>query len=54
VTQSTLIVENTGGVPTLGVDLVLRQHDPSIYQFTAPSSPNNQGEYSAYGTLGTM
>jgi hypothetical protein len=54
VTQATLIVENTGGVPTLGVDLVLRQHDPSIYQFTAPSSPTNQGEYSAYGTLGTM
>lgn len=54
VTQSTLVIENTEGVPTLAVDLVLRQHDPSIYTFTAPSSPTNQGEYSSYGSLGTM
>jgi hypothetical protein len=54
VTQSTIVVENVDGVPVLAVDLVLRQHDPAIYEFAAPSSPTNQGEYSAYGTLGTM
>jgi len=54
VTQSTLVIENSEGVPTLAVDLVLRETDPSIYTFTAPSSPTNQGEYSSYGSLGTM
>jgi hypothetical protein len=54
VTQATLVVENTEGAPALAVDLVLREHDPSIYEFTAPSSPTNQGEYSAYGSLGVI
>lgn len=54
VTQATLIVVNESGVPALGVDLMLRQHDPAIYQFNPPVSPTDQGEYSAYGTLGTM
>lgn len=54
VTQATMIVESNNGVPVLGVDLVLREFDPSIYAFTAPSSFSNQGEYSQYGTLGTI
>lgn len=54
VTQATLIVDARGGAPALGVDLVLRETDPAIYQFTAPSSPSNQGEYSRYGSLGTI
>ena len=53
VTQATLVIENKGGAPALGVDLVLRQHDPSIYDFTAPLSLEDQGEYSSYASLGT-
>lgn len=41
-------------VPTVGVDLMVRQTDPSIYEFTAPSSPSNYGEYSPYGVTGVM
>lgn len=54
VTQATLVVDTSGGTPALGVDLVLRQTDPSIYSFTAPSSYANQGEYSPYGSLGVI
>jgi hypothetical protein len=54
VTQPTLVFENENGAPTLGVDLLLRENDPSIYEFTAPSSPSDQGEYSQYGTLGVI
>ena len=54
VTQATLVIENKDGVPCLGVDLVLRQHDPAIYDFTAPSSLADQGEYSTYASLGTI
>lgn len=54
VTQTTLVIENQGGVPTLAIDLVLRQHDPSVYAFGAPVSYANQGEYSQYATLGTI
>ena len=53
VTQATLVIENKSGAPALGVDLVLRQHDPAIYEFTAPLSLADQGEYSSYASLGT-
>jgi len=53
VTQPTLIAENVDGAMAWGVDLVLRETDPSVYEFTAPSSPSDQGEYSQYGSLGT-
>jgi hypothetical protein len=54
VTQSTIVLEETGDVPALGIDLVLREHDPTIYEFGAPTSPTNQGEYSSYGSLGVI
>lgn len=53
VTQSTLVAESTNGAMAWGMDLVLRETDPSVYEFTAPSSSTNQGEYSQYGSLGT-
>jgi hypothetical protein len=61
VTHSTLIAENTGGAMAWGIDLVLRETDPSVYEFAAPTlyrepgSPwvEGDGEYSLYGTLGT-
>lgn len=54
VTQATLIIDNRDGVPALGVDLILRQTDPSVYDFGVPVSPTDQGEYSQYGTLGVL
>ncbi len=40
--------------PAIGVDLVARQTDPSIYEFTGPSSASDFGEYSPYGITGVM
>lgn len=56
VLQSTIVLENKDGSPALGVDLVLRETDPSVYAFTAPTAalPAQQGEYSQYGTLGVI
>jgi hypothetical protein len=54
VTQNNLVINSQNGGPSLGVDLVIRQTDPTVYDFTAPSSPSNQGEYSPYGSLGTL
>jgi hypothetical protein len=62
VTQATLVIESQGGVPCLGVDLVLRETDPSIYEFAAPTlyqAPGaawvvGDGEYSQYGSLGVL
>lgn len=54
VTRSDLLMDMSSGAPAFVVDLLLRETDPSVYTFTAPSSPSNQGEYSAYGTLGTI
>jgi hypothetical protein len=54
VTQATLVVEDTGDAPVMAVDLVLRETDPTIYEFGAPTSPTNQGEYSSYGSLGVI
>jgi hypothetical protein len=38
--------------PVVGVDIVARQVDPSIYSFTAPSSSSDPGEYSSFGLTG--
>jgi hypothetical protein len=65
VTQWSLIMDMRGGggsgnnsgaqdAPALGVDIVARQTDPSIYQFQAPSSASDFGEYSPYGVTGVM
>jgi hypothetical protein len=62
VTQATLVIENNGGVPAVGVDLVLRETDPTIYEFAAPTlyqAPGaawvvGDGEYSLYGSLGVI
>ena len=40
--------------PTLGVDMVVRQIDPSIYEFQGPTSASDFGEYSPYGITGIM
>ena len=40
--------------PIVGVDIVARQVDPSIYEFTAPTSSSNYGEYSSFGITGVM
>lgn len=45
-------MEETGGAPAVGVDLVLRQTDPNVYVFQPPSSPTDFGDYSPYGQTG--
>jgi len=40
--------------PVLGVDVVARQVDPSIYEFQGPLSASDYGEYSPYGITGVM
>jgi hypothetical protein len=55
--QCSLTFDTSGGkdgAPIVGVDLVARQVDPSIYTFTPPSSSTNFGEYSPYGVTGVM
>jgi len=52
VTGLTLVQAIENGVPTLGVDLVLRQTDPSVYSFTYPNGSNGYGDYSPYGATG--
>jgi hypothetical protein len=61
VTQWSMVLDTKGGsgdskdsAPALGVDIVARQTDPSIYEFTAPSSPTDFGFYSPYGISGVM
>jgi len=56
-TQASVTFDNAGGhddAPVIGVDLIARQTDPSIYEFTPPSSPSDFGEYSPYGVTGIM
>jgi len=56
-TQVGVTWESAGGkddVPVIGVDLVARQTDPSIYEFQQPTSASNFGEYSPYGITGVM
>jgi len=55
--QCSISFDSGGGkdaAPVIGVDLVARQVDPSIYSFTPPSSSTNYGEYSPYGITGVM
>jgi hypothetical protein len=40
--------------PTIGIDIIARSIDPSIYDFTAPSSSTDYGEYSPFGVTGVM
>ena len=60
VTQASISMEPAGegrgekDGPALGVDLIARQTDPSIYEFTGPSSASDFGEYSPYGITGVM
>ena len=54
VSQATPIIEIEDGSPVLGVDLVLRETSEDVYDFTAPLSAADQGEYSWYGSLGTI
>jgi hypothetical protein len=61
VTQWSMVLDTKGGspdakdaAPALGVDIVARQTDPSIYEFVAPSSPSDFGFYSPYGVTGIM
>jgi hypothetical protein len=62
VTQATQVIENKNGAPSIGIDLVLRETDPSIYEFAAPTlyqAPGaawveGDGEYSTYGSLGVI
>ena len=44
--------EGHDGAPAVGVDLVLRASDPTVYFFNPPSSPTNYGDYSPYGQTG--
>lgn len=60
ITQAAVVLDSNGSgaandkSPTIGVDLIARQTDPSIYEFTAPTSASNYGEYSPYGVTGVM
>jgi hypothetical protein len=54
-TQVSVILDNSNrDAPALGIDIVGRQTDPSIYEFTPPSSSSDFGEYSPYGITGVM
>jgi hypothetical protein len=53
ISHTALRMESQGdGVPAFGVDLMLRQTDAAVYEFAAPSSPTNFGDYSPYGQTG--
>lgn len=57
--QASLSMEGTGSgksdaAPTIGVDFVARQVDPSIYSFTPPQSAGTYGEYSPFGVTGVF
>lgn len=57
ISQCSITFDSSGGkdaAPVVGVDLTVRQVDPSIYSFTAPSSSTNYGEYSSFGVTGVM
>jgi len=62
-TQCGITWEGSGGgasggaendVPVIGVDLIARQTDPSIYEYQGPTSAGDYGEYSPYGITGVM
>jgi hypothetical protein len=54
-TQVSVVFDNDkDGMPIIGIDIIARQTDPSIYSFTAPTSSSDFGEYSPYGVTGVM
>lgn len=57
-TQVSLTFDGAGSskdaAPVAGVDIVARQVDQSIYNFQAPASSSDYGEYSPYGVTGVM
>jgi hypothetical protein len=59
-TQATVTLDGSHGgggkdqSPVVGVDIIARQVDPSIYEFQGPTSASNYGEYSPYGITGVM
>ncbi|MFZ3188616.1 MAG: hypothetical protein WA180_09160 [Candidatus Sulfotelmatobacter sp.] len=55
VVQTSLVMSaHSGAAPSVGVDLIVRQTDPSIYEFTAPTSASNYGDFSPYGITGVL
>jgi hypothetical protein len=64
VVQSAIVIDQSGNAqggsggnqptPAIGIDLVARRTDPAVYEFTAPSSPSNFGDYQPYGITGVM
>ena len=57
VSQCSITFDSGGGkdgVPVVGVDLTVRQVDPSIYTFQGPTSASDFGEYSPFGITGVM
>lgn len=55
VVQCSLVADrNSKGAPALGIDLTLRQSDPSIFEFIAPTSVSDYGDYSPFGITGIL
>ena len=57
VTQVTLTQDRSKDQPSLGVDLVVRETDSTVYDFTPPSwvsGAQDYGDYSPYGTTGVL
>jgi hypothetical protein len=52
IAHTSLRTDKSNDVPTIGVDLVLRQTDASVYEFEAPSATSQYGDYSPYGVTG--
>jgi hypothetical protein len=57
ITQAGITLDSEGskdGAPALGVDLMVRQTDVSVYEFQGPTSASDYGEYSPFGVTGVM
>jgi hypothetical protein len=57
ITQASIVFDGGGSnndEPMVGVDIVARQTDPSVYEFQGPTSSTVFGEYSPYGITGVM
>jgi hypothetical protein len=46
--------QDKSGAPIVGIDIVARQVDPTIYEFQGPLSSSDFGEYSPFGITGVM
>lgn len=55
-TECSITLDSSGAdsAPIVGIDIVARQVDPSIYSFTPPQFAGDYGEYSPYGVTGVM